>query len=430
MRQFCRFLGRGFAVLMIAAIALPAYAESYLVSAIEFRGNEVTRPSTMLQELTFSEGQLVSERDIERGRQAIMNLGLYKRVSADLEARQGNTVLIYTVIEKHYLLVLPRLSRSGDGDLSYGARLRWDNIGGRNRQIDLGIRRKDLKNSDVESEDQIRLRLSMPRLWGSPYELGFDIRHEDLQIDEERDELSGRYNQVLDSARVNLSRWLRENGPSQGWRIESQLRFEVYDNEYIDGDPGLYFDTTVVALSFGLEKRDIKDLLYSRTGRQYGYALDLASDNLGSDESFTRHYLFYRRYRHITQREHTNFNYQLRYGTSNGSIFGDPSYNLGGNSSIRGYDRETFEGESFFIANLEFLTPLFGHKTLRGVLFSDIGGAFEDSASFDTSELKVGVGVGLQYKLRSFVKTDLRLDIAYGLDGGETKIYGSTETSF
>jgi outer membrane protein assembly factor BamA len=419
-------------LLFILIFLIPgvAIAESYFVSAIEFRDNEKTRPETMLRELTFSAGEMVSDEQIESGRQAIMNLGLFKRVSADLEARDDGLVLIYSLNEKRYLLVLPRLSRSGDGDWSWGARFRWDNVGGLNRRLDLGIRRKDLKNSDVQQEDQVSLEYLMPRIWGSPYDFGFELRSEDIQIEEERGDLSGEYNQRLDSLRLDLSRWLRETGPSQGWRLSGQLRYEDYENDFLSGDSGLYFDTRVVALSFGIEFNDMTELLYSRTGQHFGYNLEIASDATGSESSFVRHSAFYRGYRHVTSREHTNLNYQVRYGTSSGTIFGNPSYSLGGNSTMRGYERESLEGESYFITNIEFVTPMFGHNTFRGAVFADIGGAFEDSASFDTSALEVGLGVGIRYKLRSFVRTDLRLDIGHALENGETKVYGSTETSF
>lgn len=416
--------------LLALQFAAPVVAESYLISAIEFRDNEKTRPSTMLQELTFSSGEVVSDEEIEAGRQAIMNLGLFKRVSADLEAREGRTVLIFSIIEKRYLLVLPRLSRSGDGDWSWGARVRMDNVGGRNQRLDLGLRRKDLKNSDIQREDQISVEYLLPRIWGSPYDLGFDIRSEDIQIEEERGDLEGDYNQRLDSLRIDLSRWLRETGPSQGWRLSGQFRYEDYEHDFLSGDSGLYFDTRVVALTFGVEFNDMTELLYSRTGQHFGYNMEIASDSFGSESSFVRHSAFYRGYRHVTSREHTNLNYQVRYGTSSGSLFGGPSYSLGGNSTMRGYERESLEGESYFISNIEFVTPLFGHNTFRGAVFTDIGGAFEESASFDASDLEVGVGVGIRYKLRSFVRTDLRLDIGHALENGDTKVYGSTETSF
>ncbi|KAA3624625.1 MAG: hypothetical protein DWQ08_10170, partial [Proteobacteria bacterium] len=402
------------AIALLCLFPLPVAAESYLIADIEFRDNDTTRSSTMLQELTFSAGQTVSDEEIEAGRQAIMNLGLFKRVSADLERRDGETVLIYSVNEKRYLLVLPRLSRSGDGDWSWGARLRWDNLAGRNRRLDIGVRRKDLKDSDIEQEDQVSVEYLLPRIWGSPYDLGFEIRSEDIEIDEERDEFEGRYNQQLDSLRVEVSRWLRETGPSSGWRLLGQMRYEDYVNDFLSGDNGLFFDTRVVTLTLGTEYHDVQDLLYSRTGQHFGYLLELASDGLGSESSFVRHSAFYRGYRHVTARPHTSLNYQVRYGTSSGSVFGDPSYSIGGNSTMRGFEREALEGESYFIANIEFITPLFGHKTFRGALFTDIGGAFDDSASSDASAIEAGVGVGIRYKLRSFVRTDLRLDIAYG----------------
>ena len=423
-----RFLG---VLFFLLATTVNTWAEDLRIDAIVFKGNEKTKAETMLQELTFSEGDTVTERQLVHGRQAIMDLGLFKRVTAELVGQSdGGYTWLLTVIEKRYLLVLPRLSRSGDGDWSYGACIRFDNLAGRNRHMDLGYRRKDLKNSDIQQEDRLQFRYRLPRIFGSDFDVAFDARTEDIEIDEERGDLSGRYEQKLDSARFSVSRWLRPRGPSQGWLVRAMLKYADYENDFLDGDPGLFFDATIVETTLGVEFRQVHDLLYSRSGRHFGYNILLSSDSMGSDVSFTRHSAFYRRYKPLKYRKHTNFNYQLRYLTSSGSIFGDPSYSLGGNSTLRGYDRESQEGESAFMANLEFLSPIFGHNTLRGSLFMDVAGAFEDKADFDSSDLVVGVGFGLLYKLRSFVKTDLRLDVAYGIEDGETKVYGSTETAF
>lgn len=418
-------------ILALLVLSTSLFAEELRVDAIEFEGNEKTLAQTMLQELTFSAGDTVTEADIEKGRQSIMNLRLFKEVTAEIiNKNSAANTLVYTVAEKRYLLILPRLSRSGDGDWSYGARIRWDNLGGKDRRLDFGVRRKDLKNSDVQQEDRIQLRYRIPRIWGSDYNVFMDLRSEDLEIDEERDGRTGIFEQRQDSFRFNISRWLRQRGPSQGWLARARFMYESYVNDFIEGDSTLFFDADIVETSFGVEFQEVHDLGFNRRGKHFGYDIQAASDSLGSDVSYVRHNLFYRGYRPLRLRPHTNFNYQLQYRTSSGSVFGDPSYSLGGNSSLRGYDRESQEGESIFIANLEFLTPVFGNNHLRGVLFADIGGAFDDSADFDTDKIVTGLGFGILYKLRSFVKTDLRLDVGYGIDDGETKVYGATETSF
>ena len=408
------------------------FAESYIIDSIEFRGNDTTLESTMLQELSLvGGGEVVTDEDIEVSRQSIMDLGLFKRVSADLEVRNSNgKVLIFTVIEKRYLLVLPRLSRTGDGDVSYGAKLLLDNLFGKNRRLEFGYRRKDLRDADIEQEDRLELEYSLPRLWGSQFNVEYILRSEDIEIDETRNDLSGRYEQKLDSLRIRLSRWLREKGPSKGWLLRAELAHEDYESEFLSGDEGLFFDTTIASLAISVIYQDVHDKLYSREGKSFGMTLRTTENVSGEEVSFFRSEFFYRRYIPITKKPHTNFNYQLRYMTSSGSIFGDASYGLGGNSTLRGYDRDSFEGESAFIANLEFMTPIFGHNTLRGAIFSDIGGAFPEESGFDASELEYSLGLGIRYKLRSFVRTDLRIDVGYGFDSGETKVYGSTNTSF
>jgi hypothetical protein len=45
-------------------------------------------------------------------------------------------------------------------------------------------------------------------------------------------------------------------------------------------------------------------------------------------------------------------------------------------------------------------------------------------------EQKFSFGAGLRWKLRSFVKTDLRVDVAYVPDTDESRIYASTNETF
>ena len=56
---------------------------------------------------------------------------------------------------------------------------------------------------------------------------------------------------------------------------------------------------------------------------------------------------------------------------------------------------------------------------------------FFDLGDIDISDPRVGVGAGLRWKIRSFVRTDLRLDVAQGLgDGGDTRVYAGTRATF
>jgi outer membrane translocation and assembly module TamA len=89
------------------------------------------------------------------------------------------------------------------------------------------------------------------------------------------------------------------------------------------------------------------------------------------------------------------------------------------------------EGNIFTILNIEYLRPILNRETLRGALFTDVGNAWIDTDDISFSDFKVGVGFGLRWKLKRFVRTDVRLDLAHGLsEEGETKAYLSTRATF
>lgn len=91
-----------------------------VIAAIEFSGNEQTRERVLLQEMSVKVGDPVDPAAIERSRQAIMNLGLFKSVRADLQDGPEGKVLHISVEEKLYILPLPRLDAKPDGSYSYG----------------------------------------------------------------------------------------------------------------------------------------------------------------------------------------------------------------------------------------------------------------------------------------------------------------------
>jgi len=417
----------------VLGLLLPCYAvfaEGLTIDRIAFVGNDRTVESTLLQELDFGSGSVVDDTQIEVGRQSIMDLGLFKSVESEISEDASGRVLTYTVDEKHYWFVLPRLSRNGDGDIGYGANIRLHNLRGRNQTLIFGVKQTDISGSDLDSEQQVRLRYKNPRLFGSRFQLSTDILFEQGEIEEQRDSLEGLYERDLTSLRFGVSRWLSAGRASRGWRFGSDLLLRDFDHEFTSGDDGLYFDATLLSLSSILEHVDVRDRLFSRSGTHFGYQLHVASESFGSDAGFSRNLLFYRKFIPIGGDSHRNLNFQLRFGYANRTVFGQPAYELGGSDTLRGYERDSIDGNAFILANVEFLTPIFGRDSLRGVLFGDVGNAYEDVHSIELSDLRTAVGVGLRWRIKSLVDTEIRIDYARGLNDGISKVYASTKATF
>jgi outer membrane protein insertion porin family len=102
----------------------------------------------------------------------------------------------------------------------------------------------------------------------------------------------------------------------------------------------------------------------------------------------------------------TNFAYGDTYG-------GDDPFPLfkryfpGGINSVRGFESRTlgpkdengneFGGSKQFVNNTEFIFPLYESLGLRGVVFYDIGEAFDDEESIRFSELRQAYGYGIRW---------------------------------
>lgn len=404
-----------------------------IVVAIEFVGNKVTREKILRQEMTLKEGDVADPVQIELSRQAIMDLGLFTLVRVDVEPREDGKLLRIAVKEKYFILPVPKLNRDDDNNFSYGAEISFDNLSGLNQKLKMRYEAEDstlVRDGKVVSS---LLSYSYPRLYGGPWTLSAETSKTSSPVEVTVGLTTQEYEREAWTASVHASRWLNESGPSLGWQIGGGLiwRRNVYDSvSTIQVDP--YRDAQAVGFSGLLQYVDVRDFLYSRSGMEYGYNGELAAPILGSDTHYTRHQFFYQKYFTFAERLHENIDVQARLGLSSGDIFRSDlyAYSLGGSKTLRGYDTGSFTGNSYVLVNAQYLRPLFGRYELRGAVFIDIGNTYQSNTEINLGELKWDVGIGFRWRLKSFIKIDLRVDAAYAHDTGEWKYFAGTKEIF
>jgi outer membrane protein assembly factor BamA len=236
---------------------------------------------------------------------------------------------------------------------------------------------------------------------------------------------TGLYHSNESSGNFTVSRWI-DTPISRGWTAGAGLSVEDI-NYYEQSGSGLaYNDNFTLALNLGLDRNDTQEYPFHRDGERYGYAISLALPQLGSDSSFTRHYLYYRRYRPL-EFAHSNLNTQFQFYAANGE--GD-TYSIGNSTLLRGYDDDYAEGNAMFLANVEYHQHMSGYPQLRGVLFTDIGNAWASVSDIDLGDTLTSVGIGLRWRVQSFVDVTLRMDYAYALSADTTKLTLNTTASF
>ena len=400
------------------------------IHSIEFAGNKATKSYVMLGQLAFKAGSVCSLDHVVDGLQSIMDLGLFRSVSAEFSRPDDRLTVTYTVREKIYFLPLPRFSRSSDGELRLGAQLRWDNFLGRNHHVKLTAERREEDDGNGPAGKHYELEYEIPRFFMSATGLATAFKFQTKQVDLEQDGIEfGVANNNDSQFALELSRWANSGGVTKGLRYRGGLRIFNREQELLEGEAGPFTEGTDVALSVGFEKIDVRDELFRLNGMSFGANLQLSSSLFGSDFSYNRLDLFFRRYMPLRGLKLRNLNYQLRLGISDNGPFGLRHFSIGGGELFRGRQKQSKTGDILLLANIEYLVSLFGKQALRGVLFTDIGNVYRHN-EFDPTDLKFGFGAGIRYKLLSFSKTDLRFDAAWDTDRESLRYYISTDLTF
>lgn len=432
--QLCLWRTLGALCLSLCAISVCAAEDPPTLGEIRFVGNKTTKAEILLQEMLVRVGDPADAALIEQSRQAIMDLGLFKSVRAELlPGAERGRVLLITVKEKYYILPIPKLNRNDENDIGYGAQLRLDNLAGLNQQLKLTYELEKAETSSSGEREVFSVVYNYPRIFASPYRLEIVGNRTSYPIDvlaTDGTTVDASYRQTSSEAGFAVTRWLGLIGPSRGWQLGGGLVWRERSYRYLSGTPGLYTDSSTVGLTATIEYTDVHNFLYSRSGRTYGLSAEFGLPSLGSDNNYTRERLYYRGYYPMFNRPHHNLDVQLQLGLASDRAFKEDAYSLGGSSTLRGYEAGSSTGNAYVLANIEYLAPLFGYYPIRGVLFADIGNAYPSNRDIDLSDLKTGAGLGLRWKIKAFVKLDLRLDVAYAFDTGETRVYAGTKETF
>lgn len=419
------------AVLWTVLLLCSFSAESVsIIKNIRYEGNEVTQTSVLNREIYISEGDVLDDNLVEKSRQAIMDLGLFKTVHYYLEGqyiidasgeKSYQLDVVFVVEEKYYLLIIPRL-KIDDDELYYGVQLRWDNVWGLNHKIRMLV--EDRGTTQGIDENRNEFRYFYPNIKDTAYSAGFI-----LQEINEVDESQGIIDRQDDLFQVSVSRWLNQQGHSRGWFAGGSLLYQQRFNDVLSGGM-ISEEIDAIVLGMDLGFRDINTFEFNRGGKAYGYKLNWSHESVGSEAEFAKHQFYYKSYYRFDNYPLSNLNVQTQFGHSNNEILGEPAFSLGSSDDLRGYENNRFEGNTMFLTNVEFMFPQDDYPVIRYVYFIDVGNTYDDISDVLHESLNVGAGLGLRWKIRAFVKLDLRADVGYGFTDSDYRFSFGTRHAF
>lgn len=380
---------------------------SVTINRIEIQGNQKTYDNVIRRELTIQEQDQFSASKIRRSQELLQRLGYFEeanistnpgddpsKVDLSVNVREGSTGSFSAGAG----------FSSADGAL-FNTRLSEANLFGTGRRLDLNLDFGTERNNFILSLDDRRVA-------DSRLSLGADLLLTERQF-------------------VDFDRTLTGGGMTAGYPLEELLGerwrdFNAYlKYEYLlvdisnvdDSAAQLIRDSegnsTASALTPRLVRNTINNPLNPTRGSRQSLSFEYAG--LGGDQEY---YLFefrHQSYTPLIKSSNGDLVFAYRTNLDIGDTYGDTdSFPLfkrffpGGVNSVRGYksrrlgprdeNGQQYGGASEFVNNFELIFPLVNSAGLRGVVFYDLGEAFDDGESIKIDQLRKAYGFGVRWQ--------------------------------
>jgi outer membrane protein assembly factor BamA len=401
------------------AITAEMGAAAPTIREIAFEGNQKTQPKVMLREMVVKVGDPADPELVERSRQAVLDLGIFKRVELRQEPLEDGVRLVFIVRERFYVIPFPRLDANSEGQYAYGAQVRWSNLWGLNHNTRILWEQRDRQEKGVGQEQTFAGTYVAPFVMDTRFSLGLGAAYTAQPV--ERMDGGGEFEEQFTSASFLLSRSLSSGPASQGWSVGGGLLWQDQQTSGALAEPAYGMATALVG-SVGY--RDLHYLVYSESGVSFGMRVETAVEGAGSDYDYNRMVAGWKKYMQIGETPHQT----LHLFADGGALAGGPpdydAFSLGGASLLRGYDREFVEGDAFYRLAVEYARPIYW-RWLRGVVILEAGNAFQDPGDFSLDKVYTSLGLGLRIRLSNFVDFEVEIGWAFPLNGGNARFFAS-----
>lgn len=392
------------------------------IGEIVIQGNNRTKTHIIRRNMDMREGDLFNSTILNHSLNKIRGLDFFEDVSVGFEpsADADDIDLILTVQEKKTGRVSISIGHGSKSGWGGGVAYSDSNLGGRGNTLDVGFDLGDyekywitLSNSYMDKEVFAWKIGAYSKEYEdkSYWDRSMGYNHELFEYDEKR---RGGY----------IGAGKKFKGDDKlNWFLT--LDWHDSDVEFKSGS-GDIFDTVTSqggtgGTTFSVTGQVIRDnldpYLSYRKGDSQSLSVEQAMKFMGGDWNFTKYWFEGRAFFPITGMEDildikvrkdnpALFAGRVIAGSSGGSLPWIERYELGGATTLRGYDSGQFKGEEILLGNFEFHLPVEDAVSL--VLFYDVG-----NTDLSFSDMKDDYGLGIR------VKTplgNLRLDYATGDD--------------
>lgn len=369
------------------------------VERIDIQGNVRTRDKVIRREVELAEGDLYSSSAMRRSRNNLRRLGYFEDVKVSQAQGSGpdKIKLDVNVKERPTGAVSVGAGYSSVDKLIGTASISQSNL------LGTGLR-LDLSGTVSATSAKYVLGFTEPWLMDKPLSAGFDVYKTDKVYPDYKVTKTGF------DVRFGFPVTDRYTRGTVTYRLEDVRIHNVSAGAPVDvkRQEGKSTESSVrTAL-----KRDTRDDAFFPTeGAVTSLSIEYAGGVIGGSTNYVKYEADAIKYVPLiwdtTASIRGSAGYVHSYGGKSIPIY--ERYYLGGINSLRGYRTRSLGpkdtatgavvgGNKTVLASAEFVFPLFPEQGLRGVLFYDIGGAYNDTIDLgDLKELRQGTGLGLRW---------------------------------
>lgn len=406
------------------------------VRRVNISGNEKTYDNVIRRELKIDERELFSSSKLQRSQILLERLGYFEEVNVSTEPTDSDDLIdILTNVREGSTGQFSAGAgfSSSDGAL-FNARLSENNLFGTGRRATI--------NADIGTErENLVFSINDRRVNDTYISLGGSLLKTEREFDDFDRELAGGSFSSGYPFEEAFGEWFED--------ISGSIKYEYLDIEITNVNPEDAAELVIEsegkssssAITLSLNRNTINNPLNPVTGSRQALSVELAG--LGGTEEYylidARQYWYYPLLR--SDYGDLVFSWRARFGY--GKTYDDDPFPLfrryfpGGINSVRGFEARTlgpedsngnnYGGSKQIVNNVELIFPLINSAGLKGVVFYDVGEAFDDDVSIEFGELREAYGYGIRW---TSPLGPIRLEFGFPLDKEEGEDSMVTQFSF
>lgn len=376
------------------------------INRVNIRGNSKTYDNVIRREMRVDEQEVYSGKKLRRTQEVLQRLGYFEEVGVSTDPIGEDKVDVNVNVKEGQTGTFSAGAgySTADGAL-FNGRISENNLFGTGRRLTLNVDLGTERSNYILSFDD-------PRIADTYFSGGISGYRTERDFDDFDRELTGAATTLGYPFEQVFGEWAED--------ISGSLKYEFLNIDITNVDQESSADlvkqsegsSTAGGVTPRLIRNTINNPLNPTRGSRQDALIEITG--LGGDEEFTLYELRNTFYYPLVETGVGDITLSMRtnygYGESSGDSDFLPLYRRffpGGINSVRGYKNRSlgpqdangneFGGAKEFVHCTDILFPLINAAGIRGVLFFDIGNAFDDNENMDFGELKKGYGAGIRW---------------------------------